>query len=55
MANADLAKHRAFLRKAFSHTVAVAVIYCIGSLPNGAAGEEMRGEEGEIRMEEDEG
>lgn len=47
VANADLAKHRAFLHKAF--TVAVAVIYCIGSLPNGSAGEE-----GKVRMVEDE-
>lgn len=43
MANADLAEYGPFLRKAFSHTVAV--IYCIGSLPNGAAGEERIGKE----------
>lgn len=49
MANADLAEPRVFLRKAFSHTVAAALIYCIGSLPNGAAGEGRRGEE-RVRM-----
>lgn len=46
VADADLAQHRVFLRKVFNHTVAPAVIYCKGSLPNGAAeerGEERRG------------
>lgn len=48
---ADSAQHWPFLRKLFNRTVAVAVIYCTGSLPNGAAGdgrrEERRREGGE--------
>lgn len=53
MANADLAEPRVFLRKAFSHTVAAALIYCIGSLPNGAAGEERRAEGEDEDKDED--
>lgn len=52
---ADSAQHRPFLRKLFNHTVAVAVIYCTISLPNGAPGdgrrEEGRGEKERTRGE----
>lgn len=42
VANSDLAEHRVFLCKIFHRTVVEAVIYCMGSLANGAAGEERR-------------
>lgn len=54
VANADLAEHGySYVTPLVIYTVAVAVIYCIGSLPNGAAGEERRGKEKAMRMEED--